>query len=141
MGTSCRLPLRFRKWFPVHGWSSCWLCCCRCCSGIATCEHILGHPAIRGVPEVVKENIHAARVHAAHVHRRCSNTHGFIRAQEHKVIGCPVLSSFLLVCNSFCQKAKNLRHQGEGLDTGSCPCIQKTNSIHEVSFEWSFSCI
>ncbi|XP_044956443.1 uncharacterized protein LOC123407384 isoform X1 [Hordeum vulgare subsp. vulgare] len=51
-------------------------------AGAAAGEHVLGRGAVRGVPEVVEEDVHAAGEHALHVRRRHVRAHGLLRAQE-----------------------------------------------------------
>ena len=104
-------------------------------SGVAACQHILGHTAVRGVPEVIAEDLHPARFHAVHVHRCRGDAHGFIRSQEHEVIP-PCSSSvvhfvFASANDSCSQDAKEIRAAKQGT------LLQEANgrvfhSIHEI---------
>ena len=51
-------------------------------SGTSACEYILGNTSVRGVPEVIKENIHIASQYVAHVYCCRCNPHGIIRTSE-----------------------------------------------------------
>lgn len=51
-------------------------------AGAAAREHLLGRRALRGVPEVVQEDLCVAWEHAVYVCGRHGRAHGFLRPQE-----------------------------------------------------------
>ncbi|KAK4841733.1 hypothetical protein QYF36_009591 [Acer negundo] len=67
---------------PIYGRSSCRICSCRRRSGSSACEYILGSTSVRGVPEVIKKNIHIAIQYVAHVYSSSCNPHGIVRTSE-----------------------------------------------------------